>query len=127
MARSSPSETVNDLTTAINEGDLDAAVELYEPNAVLVPQPGQTAQGRAAIREALAGFIALKPNLRGHAQRIVEAGDIALYCGRWTLKGTSPDGKKVEMGGTSSDVLRRQSDGSWLVAVDNPWGTDIMP
>jgi uncharacterized protein (TIGR02246 family) len=112
--------------TAINSGDIDVAVSLYEPDAVLVAQPGQIARGRAAIRGALAGFIALKPTLRGHSQQMVEAGDIVLFCGRWTLTGTSPDGKKVEMGGVSSDVLKRQSDGRWLVVVDNPWGTSIV-
>jgi len=56
----------------------------------------------------------------------VEAGDIALYCSRWVLIGTSPEGKPVEMTGISSDVLLRQNDGQWLIAVDNPWGTSIV-
>jgi ketosteroid isomerase-like protein len=30
------------------------------------------------------------------------------------------------MGGVSSDVLRRQHDGRWLIAVDNPWGATIL-
>jgi uncharacterized protein (TIGR02246 family) len=124
--KQSPLDTVSSLMTAINSGDIDVAVSLYEHDAVLVAQPGQIARGRAAIRGALAGFIALKPTLRGHSQQMVEAGDIVLFCGRWTLTGTSPDGKKVEMGGVSSDVLKRQSDGRWLVAVDNPWGTSIV-
>lgn len=126
MTQPNPLDTVNNLTAAINRGDLDAALTLYEPDAVLVAQPGQIARGRAAIRAALAGFVSLKPTLRGQAQQIVEAGDIVLYCSRWTLIGSSPDGKKVEMGGFSSDVLRRQSDGKWLIAIDNPWGTSIV-
>src|SRR5690348_147878 len=103
MTQRSPLDTINDLTAAINNGDLDAAMHLYEQDAVLVPQPGQIAQGRSAIREALAEFISLKPTLRGQAQQIVDRGDIVLYCSRWILSGTSPDGKKVEMGGISSD------------------------
>lgn len=126
MTQSTPLDTVNDLTAAINRGDLDSAVNLYEPDAVLVAQPGQIARGRAAIREALAAFVSLKPTLRGQAQQIVESGDIVLYCSRWTLTGTSPDGNKVEMGGVSSDVLRRQPDGRWLITIDNPWGTSIV-
>ena len=121
-----PSDTVESLTEAINQGDLDKALSFYEPDAVLIAQPGTIARGRDAIRTALAGFISLKPSLKGQAHQIVEAGNTALYCSRWTLVGTSPDGKRVEMGGTSSDVLRRQSDGRWLVAVDNPWGTSIV-
>jgi hypothetical protein len=29
--------------------------------------------------------------------------------------------------GVSSDVLRRQPDGRWLIAIDNPWGAQVLP
>lgn len=100
-------------------------MSLYEKEAIIVAQPGNVARGKEAVRGALAGFISLRPSLNGQARQVVEAGDIALYCSKWTLVGTSPDGNKVEMRGISSDVLRRQADGRWLVAIDNPWGTAI--
>ena len=123
---STPIDTVNLLADALNRGDLEAALELYEPNAVLVAQPGQLARGSAQVRTALGGFIGLKPTLRSQTQNVVEADDIALYMGRWTLQGTDPSGNAITMGGESSDVLRRQQDGRWLIAVDNPWGTQIL-
>lgn len=121
-----PADTVNNLMIAINKGDVEAAMRLYEPDAVIVAQPGQIARGRDAVRAAVAGFIALKPTLKGQAYQVVEAGNTALYCSKWSLVGTAPDGKRVEMSGASSDVLRKQPDGRWLVAVDNPWGTAIV-
>lgn len=121
-----PLDAVKNLTEAINQGDLDTALSFYEPQAVLIAQPGNIARGRDAIRTALEGFISLKPLLKGEAYQVVEAGDIALYSSRWTLVGTSPEGKRVEMNGISSDVLRRHTDGRWLIAVDNPWGTSIV-
>ena len=45
---------------ALNAGDADAVMALYEPGASLVPQPGQVATGTEAIRAALDGFLALK-------------------------------------------------------------------
>lgn len=121
-----PVETVNRLMEAINRGDINAAMSLYEPQAVIVAQPGQIARGTAAVRAAIEGFVALKPALKGVAHQVVEAGDIALYCSKWTLTGAAPDGKRVEMSGVSSDVLRRQPDGRWLISVDNPWDTSII-
>ena len=121
-----PADTVRQLAEAINRGDLDAAVGLYEEKGVLVVQPGQPARGSGEIRAALAGFIGLKPTLRTEAEQVVEAGDIALYVGRWTLRGTDPAGQVVAMGGESSDILRRQPDGRWLIAIDNPWGAKIL-
>ena len=52
---------VHDLfAQTFNAGDVDAIVALYEPGATLGVQPGQTVTGKAAIHEALAGFLALK-------------------------------------------------------------------
>ena len=121
-----PIDTVNELSAAINRGDLEAALALYEPNAVLVAQPGQIARGLTELRAALGRFIGLKPELRSETQNVIEADDMALYMGRWTLRGTDPSGQATTMGGVSSDVLRRQRDGRWLIAVDNPWGAKIL-
>src|SRR5207247_7956191 len=79
------------------------------------------------LREALARFIALEPTLRSEAQEVIAAGDLALYAGRWTLRGMDPNGHPVVMSGESSDILRQQRDGRWLIALDNPWGAKILP
>jgi uncharacterized protein (TIGR02246 family) len=121
-----PADIVARLVEAINRGDVDAAIALYESDAVMVVKPGEVARGTERVRQALAGFIALKPTLRMEGREVVEAGDVALYLGRWSLRGTDPAGKPVEMGGESSDILRRQDDGRWLIAVDNPWGTQLV-
>jgi ketosteroid isomerase-like protein len=122
-----PIDTVNELVQAINRADLERAVAAYENGATLVAQPGQLARGAAQLREALAGFIALKAVLRSEAQHLIEAEDIALYIGRWSLSGTDPSGNPVVMSGESTDVLRRQRDGRWLIALDNPWGAQVLP
>lgn len=123
---SSPIDTVNELSDAINRGDLEAALALYEPNAVLVAQPGQLARGSTEVRAALGRFVELKPSLRAEAQNVIEVDDIALYTSRWTLSGADSSGQTITMGGESSDILRRQRDGRWLIAVDNPWGAKIL-
>src|SRR5262245_27023958 len=121
-----PIDTVNQLSSAINRGDVEAALALYQADAVLMAQPGQPARGANEVRAALAQFTALKPTLRTQAESVVEAGDVALYIGRWTLRGTDPSGKPVAMEGESSDVLRKQPDGRWLIALDNPWGAKVL-
>lgn len=126
MSSTTPVDAVNELTRAINGADLEAALALYESDAVLVAQPGHVARGTAQLRAALAGFVALKATLVTDAQWVMESGDVALYFGRWRLRGTDPAGEPVHMSGTSTDVLRRQPDGRWLIAVDNPWGVQAM-
>lgn len=126
MKTVSPLDAVTQFVNAMNAGDLETALGLYEPGASLVAQPGVTATGTPALRKALAGFAALKPTMTTEAHQVVEAGDVALYCSRWSLRGTDPAGNPVQMSGRSSDILRRQPNGNWLIALDNPWGTDIV-
>ena len=127
MKTLSPLDVITQFINAMKQGDLEAALKMYEPGASFVVKPGVVVTGTQPIREALAGFVALKPTLTSEAHQVVEAGDVALYCSRWSLRGTDPAGNPVQMGGRSSDVLRRQPDGNWLIALDNPWGTDIVP
>ena len=126
MPKAGPDDAVRTFFDTFSKGDLDGVVAMYELTAQLVAQPGQIVQGHAAIREALKGFLGLKPTLTAEKTALVVAGDIALSTVKWTLAGTGPDGAPVRMEGTTSDVLRRQSDGRWLFVIDNPWGAGIL-
>ena len=125
MARG-PMDTVHQLVAAINSADLEGAVALYEGSAVLMSPTGDPARGTAELRAALGGLIAMKARLEAQAERLIEAGDVALYLSRWSLQGTDPGGGAIEMAGESTDVLRRQADGRWLIAIDNPWGVKTL-
>jgi ketosteroid isomerase-like protein len=126
MKAQSPADSVAQFVGAMNRGDLDAALKLYEPGASLVVEPGRVATGLPALREALAQFLVLRPTLTTEKHHIVEAGDVALYCAQWSLSGRDPGGNPVQLSGRAADVLRRQPDGNWLIAVDNPWGGEIV-
>lgn len=126
MKTLSPNDAVIQFVDAMHKGDLDAALRLYETGASLVVQPGTVVTGTLALREALSGLIALKPTFTAETYKVIEAGDIALYCSKWSMHGTDPAGNPVHMSGRSSDVLRRQSDGNWLIALDNPFGPNIL-
>ena len=106
-------------------GDLDGVLACYEPGACGVLESGEVVTG-AALRQALSSFCTLNPAFEGVRIQVVARDDIALSCMEWALKATNPDGTSTELSGRSSDVLRRQHDGSWLLAIDSPWGTAAM-
>ena len=121
MPATTPTETMRQLIAAFNAGDVDAALALYHRDATIVFEPGRPASGLAAIRAALDGFLASKPTLTIEGQETVEAGDVALCCTRWSLTSAGLDGSVARRTGRGAVVLRRQPDGTWLVAVENPW------
>jgi uncharacterized protein (TIGR02246 family) len=122
MPAHKPEELDELFTQALNSGDLDALVALYEPQACINPEPGQVATGTQAIREALSGFLAMNPKLTLEVKNLNQTSDIALTTGNWHLTGTGPDGSPVDMRGQSVEVSRRQPDGTWRFVIDNPFG-----
>jgi len=122
MAARTPEDVDRLFAEALNAGNLDALVALYEPDASLTPSPGTQVRGHAAIREALSRFVAAKPRMDLSARVIAQSGDVALVTARWKLAMNGPEGNPQEVAGHSIEVVRRQADGHWLFAIDEPFG-----
>jgi uncharacterized protein (TIGR02246 family) len=123
MPARKPEECDTILVDAINKGDLEAALALYEPNARFVQESGEVVTGHPAIREEMKAFLAIKPKFTINVTGVQSAdGNIALTQAKWTVTGTGPDGKPVTMSGRSAEVVRKQADGTWKFLIDNPRG-----
>jgi uncharacterized protein (TIGR02246 family) len=90
-------------------GDADGMAALYEPDATLDCGGGRLARGREAIRAFYAELIA--------AGVTFELGDQrpAILCGDLALTST-----RLPNGAVTAEIARRQSDGTWLWAIDQP-------
>jgi uncharacterized protein (TIGR02246 family) len=121
MPTTQPDDMPATFEQAFNTGDINQVLALYETDAVFVPQPGQVVHGLAPIREALHGFLALKLPIRLERKRVLVMGDIALVSSSWKLSGTGPDGSSVDLGGNTTEVIRRQQDGTWGYVIDDPF------
>lgn len=127
MAARSPAEIHQRWAESYNGEDLASLVALYEPEARLVPQPGQEpVVGTAAIRAVLESFLARKGQLRieVETESAIQAEDLALLRSHWRLAGPGADGQPVEVAHHSTEVARRQPDGTWRYLIDNPFGAD---
>ncbi|MEU7141575.1 nuclear transport factor 2 family protein [Nocardia sp. NPDC046473] len=92
-----------------NAGDVDGLVALYEPTAVLEFPPGNVVTGHAEIRKVFEQFVAAAPVLSpGRQHPALVSGDLALTASTLTT------------GEMTVEIARRQPDGSWLIAVDQP-------
>jgi uncharacterized protein (TIGR02246 family) len=109
---------------AYNSGDIEHLLALYEPDAILAPQPGLRAVGLEAIREALLGLLGLGGTMHSENLYCLRSGDIALLQGSWTLSTEDREGEPVELASRTAEVVRRQPDGSWLYIADHAFGSD---
>jgi uncharacterized protein (TIGR02246 family) len=122
MAARSPEEIDRLFERELNAGNLDGLLALYESTATFTVEPGKVVAGTSAIREALTGFLSLKPTIELSSRVLANTGDVAMVSSKWTLRGTAADGTAVDLSGESVEVLRRQSDGTWRFIIDSPWG-----
>ena len=118
--------TIDRNNSAVSARDIEGILATYEPNAVVVGQPGMPVMGTPALRELFKQFLALDPKLDVTSHEVIQTGDIALHSYTWKMSGKAPDGATVEQGGLSVVVLRKQPDGRWLMVIDNPFGDHLL-
>ena len=93
-----------------NAKDAAGVAALYEENAVMAYPPGGQTAGRAAIQELWAKILPKMPQFAPEEPLpTLVSGDIALTA-------TAPK----DNAGARAQVVRRQSDGSWLRLLDQP-------
>jgi ketosteroid isomerase-like protein len=103
--------------SAFNAGDVDALVALYGEDARMIRDDGSAAVGLDEIREIWSGFVALGGRIAMTTRFAVEQEDVALLSNVWTF-----DGDGMSFSATTAEVARRDPDGEWRYAIDNPFG-----
>ena len=90
-----------------NAGDVDGMTALFEPDAVIDCGGGRLVRGLESIRSFYVESVAAGRKFAFGEQRP------ALICGDLALTSTRlPDGE------VTTEVARRQSDGTWLWVID---------
>ncbi|WP_195163843.1 YybH family protein [Mesorhizobium sp. NBSH29] len=106
--------------------DIPGVLATYEPGAVVVGAPGVPESGKAVLQALFQRFIDVDPKFTFHGHEIFQSGDIALHLSRWSMTGMLPGGSPLQDGGLSAVVLRKQTNGQWLMVIDNPYGDHLM-
>ena len=123
----SPTDPDRLLADRLAAGDVDGAVALYEPTAVLLREDGTSAVGHEAIRKEFAGLAAMKPQVDMGTYTVVTSDDLATVSHDWSGTGTDEKGKPVSFKGGAIEVVRQQADGSWRFVIDDPYARSRQP
>jgi ketosteroid isomerase-like protein len=115
MQHKTATDTIETLIEARKNKDFELAFSCYEKDASIVLQPGQTEKGEEVIKSFIKQVSSLALTFGEHV--FVETDGIALHLSKYMLD----MGKNGVINGRTADVLRRQPDGTWLVAIDNAW------
>ena len=117
-----PDEINERFRDAFNARDVGALLELYEPDAIVVPAPdAPPKRGLAEIEGTLRALVAVGGTLSFIRRHCLVNGDWALLSIDWILAGGSVDGNPVDVAAGSSEVVRRQPGGDWKYVIDHPF------
>ena len=124
MTANSPEDLHPLFAEAFSNADLEGIMALYEKGARFVERSGRLATGAHEIRGIYSDLFASRAKIEVETKKIIQSEDLALMLGKWTLTAWGADGKAVKRTGIATDVARRQPDGQWLIAIDNPYGVE---
>jgi ketosteroid isomerase-like protein len=116
-----PEDLLNSQVEEFNKRNISFLMTLYEKDVCFASKSEQV-KDPESIRRTLQSFIDMGTKLEARVKRVLQANDLALLITEWTINGTEPDGKPINLTGSGTVVLRRQSDGVWLMVIENPWG-----
>jgi ketosteroid isomerase-like protein len=118
-----PTAFPRDFENALNEGDLERIVGLYDENAVLHVQTGDIHSGATAVRTEMHQLIVSQATITNTLRHTFQHDDIALIVVDYVLRLTAPDGNPVTITGTATNVIQNHPEKGWLMIIANPQGT----
>ena len=121
MPAYSPAEIHTLFCAAYNLGDVEALMALYEPDAILVID-ARIVSGREEIGKAFGNTLLRGGRMTLETRAVVESRQgLAVLHGGWVVEPATENGAGLVTRGLSTEVVRRQSDGSWLYVIDSPY------
>jgi ketosteroid isomerase-like protein len=114
-----PEETLELVSQALSDGDLEAALAQYENPALVAHWPrSRPVDDGSDVRGALDSFMALRLPLSVRITMVLRTPELALVVCDRQVAGTGPDGEHVRAGGRGCAVVRPQPDDTWRIAAD---------
>lgn len=121
MPAYNPAEIHALFSAAFNAGDVEAMTALFEPNAILVVS-GKSVSGHENIRTVLTEVLQRPGKMTLETRSVVESMQgLAVMHSGWVVERAGETGTPVVTRGLSTEVVRKQPDGTWLFVIDNPF------
>ena len=112
--------TIQRMTKAFENKDINKVMSCYEHHAVVVFEPESPVSDFNTLREMFTGMSMANPVFKYSGHEVFISGDIATHIAPWTMTAKTPDGTEIKQSGLSVAVLRKQTNGEWLMVIDNP-------
>lgn len=116
-----PEQMNETFARAFNSRELANLMALYEPDAILRVDAERTLHGRAEIAAALEELLQIPGQMVSRNHFCLRQDDIALLRADFAI---IADGA-ITVSGSTAEIVRRQSDGTWLYVIDHAAGASL--
>lgn len=117
---------ISGMTEAFHAKDIEKVMSFYTNDAVIMFEPDNLVKGHEAIRAKFEQAFGINPKFTYSGHDVIVSGDTATHIAPWSMAASLPDGTPVNDNGLSIATLKKQSDGRWLMVIDNPHGSALM-
>jgi ketosteroid isomerase-like protein len=110
-----------DWSAMVGSGDLEASIDIWADDAVMLPPDLPVLSGKAAIREYVLGAASVpgfKISWEPESAHVSDSGDMAYLIERNIIEVEGENGETIETHGKVITVWRKNSDGQWKNVVD---------
>ena len=121
-----PNDAVKELDNAVNEKNMEAVLDFYEDDALLVMEPGRIARGKNELRNFFKVVFEMNVKAKQIVTNVLETDDIALFTSRWVAEGRTPEGNEFLNENIATSVFRRGTDDKWRLVIDNSFGPEVL-
>ena len=108
------------LAAAFNSGNVATVLQMYDTTGIIVPEPGKPVSGDDKFEESIKAILSIKGKMEIKTVYCLQAGDIALGRLEWSIT----DGDEVKISAKGIEVMKRQTDGSWKIVIDQAFGAE---
>jgi ketosteroid isomerase-like protein len=115
MPATTPEQICNLFKQYMAEGDIEALLTLYDPEAVFLNSSGETKHGRQGLRSELVPLASAKAVFDFSIKQTIQSGDIVLMHTQWTMSSPQP------ISAYAIEVARRQPDQTWCWLIGDPF------
>lgn len=115
-----PRDVANEIAECIKEGNIDNIVDFFHPDYIMPFPPTEVPKsGLDTVRQVFTSFVESKAVLTSKVTGEIINGDVALLQAEWYIKDATGT---IISEGKSTEVLKQQTDGSWVYYIDCPMG-----
>jgi len=120
MGAESPQQWWEIWSESFDKGDVETILSLYDPDATVVPNPGNPIRGTDAIREMLQFYVDMHGTLKAQQGEILHGPGVATSYIPWSFDADLAD-EPLHLEAVATVVLADRPDG-WVALIDDFFG-----